>query len=81
MPAMHYNVLEVVYGDSVGAYITSIGYDNYEAIGKGHPFPDRAGDEGARKLEAKVGGIRSHVERFVSRYGPELSWMPQPGSN
>jgi hypothetical protein len=87
LPAMQqakvkgYNVLEVVYGDSTGAYITGVGYDTYEAIGKGHPFQIALGDEGARKLESKVAGIITRVERFISRYRPELSWTAQPGTN
>jgi hypothetical protein len=87
LPAMQqakvkgYTVIEVVYGDSIGAYITSVGYDNYEAIGKGHPFQIALGDDGARKLETKVGGILSRVERYISRYRPELSWMPPPGTD
>jgi len=75
-----YSVLEVVYGDSIGTYLTAVGYDNYEQIGKGHPFQIALGDDGARKLEAKVAGIISHVDRFISRYRPELSWMPESGT-
>jgi hypothetical protein len=86
LPAMQqakvksYGVLEVVYGDSIGTYVTAVGYDNYEAIGKGHPFQIALGDDGSRKLEAKVAGILTRVERFISRYRPELSWMPPAGS-
>jgi hypothetical protein len=85
LPAMRqakvksYSVLEVAYGDSAGGYITAIAYDTYEAIGKGHPFQTALGEEGAIKLEAKVAGIVSRVERFISRHRPELSWTP-PGS-
>jgi hypothetical protein len=75
-----YSVLEVVYGDSASMYITAIGYDNYEAIGKGHPFQIALGEEGARKLELKVAGIVTHIERFISRYRPELSWTTPSGS-
>jgi len=75
-----YSVLEVVYGDSIGTYITALGYDNYDGIGKGHPFQIALGDDGARKLEAKVAGIITHVERFISRYRPELSWAPDSGT-
>jgi hypothetical protein len=87
LPAMQqakvngYNVLEVVYGDSIGAYVTSVAYDNYEALGKGHPFQIALGDDGARKLEGKIAGIISRVERFVSRHRPELSWSSAPGTN
>jgi hypothetical protein len=42
-----YSVIEIVYGDSAGGYITAIGYDNYEAIGKGHPFQTALGEDGS----------------------------------
>ena len=86
LPAMQqakvksYSVMEIVYGDSINGYITAVGYDNYEAIGKGHPFQTALGDDGARKLDSKVTGIISRVERFISRYRPELSWSATPGS-
>jgi hypothetical protein len=70
----------VVYGDPAGAYVTAVGYDTHEAIGKGHPFQLALGEDGARKLEAKATGIVSRLERFVSRHRPELSWSEQPGT-
>jgi hypothetical protein len=79
--AKSYSVMEVVYGDSINAYVTAVGYDNYEAIGKGHPFQIALGEDGARKLDAKVSGILTRVERFISRHRPELSWSPQSGSD
>lgn len=78
--AKSYSVMEVVYGDSINAYVTAVGYDTYEAIGKGHPFQLALGEDGARKLDAKVAGILTRVERFISRHRPELSWSPQSGS-
>jgi hypothetical protein len=75
-----YSVFEIVYGDSAGGYISAIGYDSYEAIGKGHPFQIALGEDGARKLETKVTGIVSHIQRFMSRHRPELSWTATPGS-
>jgi hypothetical protein len=78
--AKSYSVIEIVYGDSINGYITVVGYDNYEAIGKGHPFQTALGEDGARKLESKVTGIISRVERFISRHRPELSWSATPGS-
>lgn len=78
--AKSYSVMEVVYGDSVNAYVTAVGYDNYESIGKGHPFQIALGEDGARKLDTKVAGILTRVERFISRHRPELSWSAQGGS-
>jgi hypothetical protein len=86
LPAMQqakakgYSVLEVVYGDSINTYLTAVAYDNYEAIGKGHPFQIALGEDGARKLDARVAGIISHVDRFISRYRPDLSWMAESGT-
>ena len=78
--AKSYTVLEVVYGDSTNGYITAVGYDTYEAIGKGHPFQVALGEEGARKLDMKVAGMISRVERFISRHRPELSWSAEPAT-
>jgi hypothetical protein len=78
--AKSYSVMEVVYGESINAYVTAVGYDTYEAIGKGHPFQVALGEDGARKLESRVSGILTRVERFISRHRPELSWSPSSGS-
>jgi hypothetical protein len=74
--AKSYRVSEVVYGEHTGGYITGIGYDSYEAIGKGHPFVIAFGEDGARKLEAKASGLVTKLHRFISRHRPELSWSP-----
>jgi hypothetical protein len=76
-----YWVAEVVFGEHTGGYITAIGYDTYEAIGKGHPFVIALGEEGSRKLEARAAGLITKLERFISRYRPELSWTAGTGSN
>jgi hypothetical protein len=69
-----YNVLEIVYGDEVGAYITVVPYDTYDAIGKGHPLQTVLGEEGMKRLEAKFAGIITRMQRHVARYRPELSF-------
>jgi hypothetical protein len=71
--AKSYSVLEVVYGGSINSYFTAVGYDDYASLGKGHPFQVALGEEGARKLDARVTGIVVHVERFVARYRADLS--------
>ena len=42
-----YHVMEVMYGENTGGYVTAVGMDSYAAIGKGHPF-DIALGEGSR---------------------------------
>jgi hypothetical protein len=79
--AKSYWVAEVVYGEHTGGFITAVGYDTYEAIGKGHPFTIALGEEGSRKLEAKAAGLVTKIHRFISRYRAELSWSPAPGTN
>jgi hypothetical protein len=69
-----YGVLEVLYGEEAGLYFSAVPFDNYEAIGKGHPLQVVLGDEGMKRLEAKFSGIVTHLERHVVRYRPELSF-------
>jgi hypothetical protein len=76
-----YSVFEVVYGDASGKYITSIGFDSHEAIGKGHPFQVVLGDEGAIKLEAKFTGIVTRLERYVARFREDMSFRAGTSSN
>jgi hypothetical protein len=71
-----YEVLEVVYGDEAGTFFTSIPYDSYEAIGKGHPLQVVLGDEGMKRVEAKFTGIITHLERFIAKYREDLSIKP-----
>ncbi len=78
--AKSYWVAEVIYGENTGGYITGVGYDTYEAIGKGHPFVIALGEEGSRKLEAKATGVVTKLHRFISRHRPELSWTPGTGT-
>jgi hypothetical protein len=75
-----YGVLEVIYGDEVGTYYTSIPYESYEAIGKGHPFQVVLGEDGAKRLEAKFAGITAHIERFIVKYREDLSLPMTPPS-
>lgn len=78
--AKWYRVTEIMYGEHSGGYVSGIGYESYEAIGKGHPFVIALGEEGARKLEAKATGLVTNLHRFISRYRAELSWTPGTGT-
>lgn len=76
-----YQMLEVVYGDAGGTYFSAVGYDTYEAIGKGHPFQIVLGEEGAKRLEANFTGVVTRLERFVVRYRADLSFASTPPTN
>ena len=76
-----YSVTEVIYGGTVGTYYTAIGYPNYEAMGKGHPFQVILGDAGTQKLEAKFTGVVTKLQRFVVRYREDLSFKASGTTN
>ena len=76
-----YSVLEVVAGGNIGTYFTSIGYDSYAAIGKGHPFEVVLGPGGSAKIEAKFVGIVKNLQRSVVRHRPEMSFMTATGTS
>ena len=76
-----YRVSEVLYGEHTGGYISAVGYDSYEAAGKGHPFVIALGEEGARKLETKVTGLVTKLHRYFVRHRPELSWTSAAGTD
>jgi hypothetical protein len=76
-----YSVLEVVLGGNVGTYYTSIGYDSYAALGKGHPFEVVVGPGGSAKIEAKFTGIVKNLTRTVVRFNPDLSFTTAPGTS
>ena len=70
-----YSVLEVLYGDEAGKFMTALPFDSYDAIGKGHPLQIVLGEEGMKRLEAKAAGIITHLQRHIARYRPELSFV------
>jgi hypothetical protein len=69
-----YGVLEVVYGDQAGLYYTTLPYDTYEAIGKGHPLQTVLGEEGVKRVEAKFSGVVTVLARHIARYRADLSF-------
>jgi hypothetical protein len=69
-----YSVAQVVYGGSTNQVITMVAYDTFEEIGKGHPFEIALGPAGAAKLLQKSAPIVTRLERYISRYVPELSF-------
>lgn len=82
LPAMQkakvrgYHVMEIVFGENTGGYITVVGMESYAQIGKGHPFEIALGEGGSQKMEVKAAGLITKIHRFISRHRPELSWSP-----
>ena len=71
-----YHVMEIVFGENTGGYITVVGMESYAEIGKGHPFEIALGEGGSQKMEVKAAGLITKIHRFISRHRPELSWSP-----
>jgi hypothetical protein len=74
--AKGYYVSQVIYGGNTQEYITLVAYDTFEEIGKGHPFEIALGQTGVAKMMQKTTGVVTRVERYISRFVPELSFMP-----
>jgi hypothetical protein len=80
--AKGYYVSQVVYGGNTQEYITLVAYDTFEEISKGHPFEIALGQAGVAKMMQKTVGLVTRVDRYISRFVPELSFMPgRPTSN
>jgi len=73
--AKGYYVSQVVYGGNTQEYITLVAYDTFEEIGKGHPFEIALGQAGVAKMMQKTTGLVTRVDRYISRFVPELSFM------
>ncbi len=72
-----YLVSQTIFGGDANEYVTLALRDSFTDIDKG-PIPTQVlGDEGAKKLFAKLpAGTITHMERTIMRLVPELSIMP-----
>jgi hypothetical protein len=72
-----YLVSQTLFGGNGNEYITLTARDSFADLDKG-PVPVQAlGSEGAQKLNQKMpAGVVVHVERSLTRFVPELSFMP-----
>ena len=55
-------------------YIHFFFEDSFAEINKGSPVARALGAEGAEKVNAKMAGIVTHMELWVARYLPEVSY-------
>jgi hypothetical protein len=70
----YYGVARVTYGGDASQYVTLLLFDNFTDLGRGHPLERALGADGAMRLQAKVTGIVSKLERYVIRFNEVLSF-------
>lgn len=74
-----YLVTQTIFGGDANEYVTLTMRDSFADLDKGPVITQTLGEEGAQKLLQKLpAGIVVHVERSLSRFMPELSFMPAP---
>lgn len=71
-----YGVSRVVYGGDSSMYITLLMFENFTDLGKGHPLERALGADGLARLQGKLAGVITKIERHVVRYNEALSYRP-----
>ena len=72
-----YLVSQTIFGGNGNEYITLTMRDSFADLDKGPVLVQALGPEGAQKLMQKMPvGAVVHIERSISRFVPELSFMP-----
>ena len=72
-----YLVSQTIFGGDANEYVTLTMRDSFTDLDKGPVIVQALGDEGAQKLLQKLpAGVVAHVERSISRFMPDLSFMP-----
>lgn len=70
----YYGVARVAYGGDSSQYMTLLLFENFTDLGRGHPLERALGADGAMKLQSKVTGIITKLERYVIRFNEVLSF-------
>lgn len=70
----YYGVSRVVYGGDVGQYVTVLTFENFADLGRGHPLERALGADGLSRLQAKLAGAITKIERHVLRFNQALSF-------
>ena len=72
-----YLVSQTIFGGNGNEYITLTMRDSFADLDKGPVHVQTLGEEGAQKLVQKMpAGAVVHLERSITRFVPELSFMP-----
>ena len=74
----YYGVSRVVYGGDTSQYITLLMFENFADLGRGHPLERALGADGLAKLQGKLTGIITKLDRHIVRYNEALSFRPMP---
>jgi hypothetical protein len=70
----YYGVSRVVYGGDTSQYLTLLMFKDFSDLDRGHPLERALGADGLAKLEAKLAGIVTRLERHVVRLNEALSF-------
>jgi hypothetical protein len=74
-----YLVSLTIFGGDANEYVTLTMRDSFADLDKGQVIVQALGQEGAQKLMQKIpAGTVVQVERSISRFMPDLSFMPPP---
>jgi len=74
-----YLVSQTIFGGDANEYVTLTLRDSFADLDKGPVIVQALGQEGSQKLMQKLpAGTVVHVERSLSRFMPDLSFMPAP---
>ena len=72
----YYGVSRVVYGGDTSQYITLLMFENFADLASGHPLDRALGADGLARLQGKLTGIMTKLERHVIRFNEALSFRP-----
>jgi len=72
-----YMVSQTIFGGDANEYVALTLRESFTDLDKGPVLVQALGEEGAQKLLQKLPvGTVTHLERSISRFVPELSFMP-----
>lgn len=70
----YYGVSRVVYGGDTSQYLTLLMFQDFSDLDRGHPLERALGADGLARLQGKLTGVITKLERHVVRYNEALSF-------
>jgi hypothetical protein len=74
----YYGVSRVVYGGDTSQYLTLLMFQDFSDLDRGHPLERALGADGLAKLQGKLTGVMTKLERHVVRVNDALSFRQTP---